>query len=160
VKPQNAAAVTLRKEPVVSKTRNISSIALWILQGVLAALFLFAGGFKLAAPMADLARVSPLPAPFLKFIGACELLGALGLVLPGLFRVLPGLTAVAASGLVIIMLGAVVVTAEMQNLLAAIFPLGVGVLATVVVVGRRPAVPRAIAGPARTAVDFRVARSS
>src|SRR5262245_5162404 len=76
-----------RKEPVMSTRRLAPRIALWTLQGVLAALFLFAGGFKLVAPMAELARVSPLPAAFLKFIGVCEVLGALGLVLPGLFRV-------------------------------------------------------------------------
>jgi hypothetical protein len=117
--------------------RPITRIALWIVQGVLAALFLFAGGFKLAMPIAELARVSPLPAGFLKFIGACEVLGALGLVLPGLFRVRPGLTPLAAAGLVVIMLGAVVVTVMTQSVQAAGFPLAVGVLATVVAVGRR-----------------------
>ena len=117
--------------------RKSSRIALWIVQGVLAALFLFAGGFKLAMPMADLARVSPLPAAFLKFIGACEVLGALGLVLPGLFRVRPALTPLAAAGLVIIMLGAVVVSVITQGAASAAVPLVVGALASLVVVGRK-----------------------
>ena len=117
--------------------RKSSRIALWIVQGVLAALFLFAGGFKLAMPMADLARVSPLPAAFLKFIGACEVFGALGLVLPGLFHVRPGLTPLAAAGLVIIMLGAVVVSVITQGAAAAAVPLVVGALASLVVVGRK-----------------------
>ncbi len=121
----------------MSTHRKFARIALWTVQGVLAALFLFAGGFKLATPMADLARVSPLPAGFLKFIGVCEVLGALGLVLPGLFRVRLGLTPLAAAGLVIIMVGAVVVTAITQGAAAAGFPLVVGVLASVVAFGRR-----------------------
>jgi hypothetical protein len=125
------------KEPVMSLSRPKSRVALWVVQSVLAALFLFAGGAKLAAPAADLARMSPLSPAFLKFIGVCEVLGALGLVLPGIFRVRLGLTPLAAAGLVVIMLGAVAVTATTQNVASAAFPLGVGLLATLVVVGRR-----------------------
>ena len=121
----------------MSNHRRASGIALWIAQGILAALFLFAGGFKLATPVADLARVSPLPVAFLKFIGACEVLGALGLVLPGLFRVRRALTPLAAAGLVVIMLGAVTVTAITQGVAPAVFPLAVGALATIVALGRR-----------------------
>ena len=122
----------------MSTRRPVTPVALWIVQGLLAALFLFAGGFKLVTPMAALAHVSPLPAAFLKFIGACEVLGALGLVLPGLFRVRLGLTPLAATGLVIIMLGAVILTAITQNVPAAVLPLVVGALAALVAVGRRP----------------------
>lgn len=121
----------------MSTQRKSSRIALWIVQGVLAGLFLFAGGFKLASPVADLARVSPLPAGFLKFIGACEVLGALGLVLPGLLRVRLGLTSLAAAGLVVIMLGATIVTAITEGPAVAGFPLAVGVLATLVALRRR-----------------------
>jgi len=122
----------------MSTQRKSSRIALWVVQGLLAALFLFAGGFKLATPAAELARMTaPLSAGFIKFIGVCEVLGALGLVLPGLFRIRPGLTPLAAAGLVVIMVGAVIVTAITQSLPAAIFPLLVGVLAAVVAVGRR-----------------------
>ena len=113
-------------------------IALWILQGVLAALFLFAGGIKLVTPLAQLAAMSPgLSAAFLKFIGACEVLGGLGLVLPGIFRVQRGLTPLAASGLVVIMAGAVVVTVLTHGASAAGFPFVVGVLLGLVAVGRR-----------------------
>lgn len=73
---------------------------LWTLQILLAALFLFAGGMKLLTPMP----------PFMKFIGVCEVLGALGLVLPGLFKVRLLLTPLAALGLVVIMIGAVAMT--------------------------------------------------
>ena len=129
----------------MSTHRKSLRIALWIVQGALAALFLFAGGFKLAMPLSDFARVSPLPAGFLKFIGACEVLGALGLVLPGLFRVRLGLTALAAAGLALIMVGAVVMTAITQGAAAAGFPFVVGVLASLVAAGRRS--PSAQAGP-------------
>lgn len=122
--------------------RRTSRIALWTVQGLLAALFLFAGWFKLVTPMAELAKVSTLPPGFLKFIGACEVLGAFGLVLPGLFRVRPGLTPLAAAGLVVIMIGAVVVTAITQGVAPAGFPLAVGALAAVVAVGRRSAAAR------------------
>lgn len=121
----------------MSSHRPIKPVALWIVQAVLAALFLFAGGIKLAMPAAEMARVSPLPAAFLKFIGACEVLGALGLVLPGLFRVRLGLTPLAAAGLVVIMIGAVVVTVITQSVPAAGFPLVVGALATLVALSRR-----------------------
>lgn len=121
----------------MSLSRKNSRVALWVVQSVLAALFLFAGGAKLAAPAADLARMSSLSPDFLKFIGACEILGALGLVLPGIFRIRLGLTPLAAAGLVLIMAGAVVVTAITQNVPAAVFPLVIGVLAALVAVGRR-----------------------
>ena len=118
-------------------TRRGSRIALWFVQGILAALFLFAGVVKLVTPAADLARMAaPLSVGFLRFIGICEVLGALGLVLPGIFRLRLGLTPLAAAGLVVIMLGAVVVTALTQGAAPAAFPLVVGVLASVVVAGR------------------------
>ena len=109
---------------------------LWVIQGLLAALFLFAGGFKLALPLAALAKVSPLPAVFLKFIGACEVTGALGLILPGLLRIRTGLTPLAAAGLVIIMTGATVVTLATQSVAPAVLPFVVGILAAAVALGR------------------------
>ena len=109
---------------------------LWVIQGLLAALFLFAGGFKLALPLAALAKVSPLPAPFLKFIGACEVTGALGLILPGLLRIRPALTPLAAAGLAIIMTGATVVTLATQGVAPAVLPFVVGILAAAVALGR------------------------
>jgi hypothetical protein len=123
----------------MSTNRKSSRIALWVVQGLLAALFLFASGFKLATPAAELARVAaPLSGSFLKFIGFCEVLGGLGLVLPGLFRIRLGLTPLAAAGLVVIMVGAVVVSAMLHGAGSAAFPLVVGVLASIVALGRRP----------------------
>ena len=73
--------------------------ALWIVQGLLALLFLFAGGMKLVLPIEELTAQMPLPGLFVRFIGVAEVLGAIGLVLPGLLRLRPGLTPLAAAGL-------------------------------------------------------------
>ena len=85
------------------------NLALWIVQGLLAALFRLAGGAKLILPLDQMTGPVALPGWFLRFIGIAEVLGALGLVLPGLLRIRPGLTALAAAGLVIIMMGATIV---------------------------------------------------
>ena len=135
--------------PVTTKRTRV---ALWIIQVVLAALFLFAGGFKLATPAAALAKMAPLPAPFLKFIGLCEVTGALGLILPGLLRIRPELTALAAAGLVIIMIGAVVTTVATAGVAPAVMPFVVGVLATIVARGRRQPRPGEVARTPRRAL--------
>ena len=98
---------------------------LWIAQGLLAVVFLFTGGSKLATPLHVLAEQSHLSGAFMKFIGVCEVLGALGLVLPGVTHIRPRLTPLAAALLVIIMIGATVSTAI---LLPALLPLPVVVL--------------------------------
>ena len=114
------------------------NVALWIVQGLLAALFLFAGGMKLVLPIEEMTKQMPLPLPgwFLRFIAVCEVLGALGLILPGLLRIRPGLTPLAAAGLVIIMIGATVVTLAGGDVAPALMPLVVGLLAAFVAYGR------------------------
>ena len=118
-------------------TAKKASVMLWTVQGVLAAVFLYAGGFKLALPLADLAKLSPLPAPFLKFVGVCEVAGAIGLILPGILKIQTGLTPLAATGLVIIMIGATVVTVATQGVAPAVLPFVVGILAATVAYRRR-----------------------
>jgi hypothetical protein len=110
--------------------------ALWIVQALLAALFLFAGGMKLILPLEQLTGLVELPGPFLRFIGVAEVLGALGLILPGLLRIRPGLTPLAAAALVIIMLGATVITLVGGEVVPALIPLVVGLLAAFVAYGR------------------------
>jgi DoxX-like family len=83
--------------------------ALWTVQVLLALLFLWAGGIKLVLPLEKLVGPVSLPGPLTRFIGVVEVLGALGLILPGLLRIRPGLTPLAAAGLVIIMIGAMVI---------------------------------------------------
>ena len=75
-------------------------IALWILQVLLGLLFVWAGGFKLVVPIATMTSQMPTPMPrwFLWFIGVAELLGGLGLIVPSLLRMRPGLTPLAAAG--------------------------------------------------------------
>jgi hypothetical protein len=110
---------------------------LWTIQVLLAALFLFAGGYKLVAPADQLAAAAPgMPVPFLRFIATMECLGALGLLLPGLFGIKQFLTPLAAAGLVIIMIGAVTVTVLTMGAAAALLPLITGVLAATVAYGR------------------------
>lgn len=117
------------------------NIALWVIQVLLALLFVFSGGLKLVLPLeAMVAKGSPnqihLPGLLLRFVGLCELLGGLGLILPGLFKIRPGLTPLAAAGLVIIMIGAVVLTAMGDAVVMAIAPFVVGLLLVFVGYGR------------------------
>lgn len=110
--------------------------ALWTVQALLALLFLWAGGVKLVLPLEQLAGPVPLPGSFLRFIGVAEVLGGLGLVLPGLVGVGAGLTPLAAAGLVAIMAGATVIGLVAGDLVLALIPLGVGLLAAFVAYGR------------------------
>ena len=114
--------------------------ALWIAQVLLALAFVSAGAMKLITPDETLTAWYPFPALFIRFIGVCELLGAVGLILPGLLRVREGLTPLAAAGLASIMAGAVATTLAVGGGTAAAMPLALGLLALVVVYGRtRPA---------------------
>ncbi len=112
------------------------NVVLWTVQGLLAALFLWAGGMKLILPVEEMTKQMPMPALFLRFIGLCEVLGALGLMLPRLLGVRPGLTPLAAAGLVIIMIGATVVMLMNVEVAKALIPLVVGLLSAFVAYGR------------------------
>lgn len=117
------------------------NVGLWIIQGLLAALFIFAGGMKLVLPLEKLAGPVAMPGTFLRFIGVCEVLGALGLILPSLLRIRPGLTPLAAAGLVVIMIGATVITLMYEGVATAVVPLVVGILAAFVAYGRARLAP-------------------
>jgi hypothetical protein len=117
------------------------NVFLWVLQALLALLFLFAGGVKLVIPMAAMAKQTGLPGPFLRFVAVCETLGALGLLLPGITRIKTGLTPLAASGLVIIMIGATWISVVHVSVPAGLFPFIVGVLAAFVAYGRAKLAP-------------------
>ncbi len=118
---------------------------LWILQFLLALLFLFAGGAKLAMPAAEMAKQIPLPVLFLRFIAVAEIAGAAGLVLPGLLKIRTSLTPLAASCLVIIMIGATVLTAMTGKVAMAVLPLVTGVLAAFIAYARWRLAPLAVA---------------
>jgi uncharacterized membrane protein YphA (DoxX/SURF4 family) len=118
------------------RRRPIVNVALWIVQVLLALLFLFAGVTKLVLPIAEMTKQLALPGLFLRFLGVAELLGALGLILPGLLRIKPGLTPLAAAGLLIIMIGATVLTMTSGGVAAALMPLATAVLSAFVAYGR------------------------
>jgi uncharacterized membrane protein YphA (DoxX/SURF4 family) len=114
------------------------NVALWILQVLLAALFLFAGGVKLVTPIEEMLKQMPLALPgwFLRLTGVIEVLGAIGLIVPWLTGIRPGLTPLAAAGLVIVMIGAVVFTILAGDIAMALIPIVVGLLAAFVAYGR------------------------
>ncbi|MBV9710181.1 MAG: DoxX family protein [Ktedonobacteraceae bacterium] len=124
------------------RQRRAITVTLWSIQIVLALVFLFAGSMKLVLPIEVMTAQIPLPGLLLRFIGVCEVAGALGLILPGLTRIQKGLTSLAACGLVIIMVGAVVLTLASQGVAAAVIPLVVGSLAACIAYGRRSWIAR------------------
>jgi len=113
------------------------NIALWIIQVLLALLFLFAGAMKFIMPVEEMTKQMPVAIPglFLHFIGVCEVLGGLGLILPMLLRIKPWLTPIAAAGLVILMIGAMAFS-FMIGITAAIPALVAGLLAAFVAYDR------------------------
>jgi hypothetical protein len=117
------------------------NVALWIVQIALALLFLFAGGMKLVLPIEEMTKQMALPGWFLRFIGVVEVLGGLGLVLPGLLGIRQGLTVWGAAGLIIVMVGATTLTLGMGEVVMALIPFAVGCLAAFVAYGRTRLVP-------------------
>lgn len=97
------------------------NLALWIIAGLLAAVFLVAGGNKLFIPKAKLAKapgggwVNDFSTGFVKSLGTVEILGAIGLIVPAWVGIAPILVPLAATGLAIIMAGAAVVEYRRQE---------------------------------------------
>lgn len=129
-----------------AKGKNGLSIVLWILQALLAALFA-AHGWMFVAPPADLVAVmnESMPPALRLFIGVAELLAAIGLILPGITRILPQLTALAAAGLMLVVGSATVFHLSRGEVSSAITTAILFVLVTFVAYGRwamRPIAPR------------------
>ncbi len=86
------------------------NIVLWVIQGLLALAFLMAGFMKAFMPKANLEKnmawVKATPAALVRFIGAAEILGAIGLIVPAITGIASWLTIAAAGGLAIVMLAA------------------------------------------------------
>lgn len=117
------------------------NIALWIIAGVVAAAFVAAGLTKLtqdpAALREKMAWVDDYSPRQVKAIGAIEVLGAIGLILPGATRVGPILVPLAAVGLALVMAGAVVVHIRRKDGAAVLAPsLVLGLLSVVIAIGR------------------------
>ena len=116
---------------------RVANRALWTAQVLVALVFLFAGSMKFIMP-AEKMQQGPIvfPLAFMYFIGLCECLGALGLLLPGLTRIRTELTPLAAAGLTIIMIGATTVTVFAMGVAAAIFPAVIGLVTAWIAYGR------------------------
>jgi uncharacterized membrane protein len=118
------------------------NIALWIIAGLLAAVFLIAGANKLLIPQEKLAKapgggwVLDFSAGFVKALGAVEILGAVGLILPALLDIAPVLVPLAALGLALIMTGAAIVTFRRQEFKHVLLNLTYFALALFVAWGR------------------------
>ena len=100
--------------------------ALWIATGLLALAFLAAGGMKLSTPKEKLAErmawVNDFSAGQVKAIGAVEVLGALGLILPAVTGIAPILVPLAATGLAIVMVLAAIMHLRRGDGAAAVVP--------------------------------------
>jgi uncharacterized membrane protein YphA (DoxX/SURF4 family) len=112
------------------------NVILWIIQVLLALLFLLAGVTKLILPIEEMTKQMAMPGLFLRFLGVAEVLGGLGLILPGLFRIKTWLTPLAALGLMIIVIGATVLTLKMGGGMMALTPLAAAILCAFVAYGR------------------------
>ncbi|WP_370616575.1 DoxX family protein [Mumia sp. Pv 4-285] len=117
-------------------------LALWIIAGLLAAVFLLAGANKLFVPRETLAKapgggwVNDFSPRFIKTLGALEILGALGLILPAALGIAPVLVPLAAVGLATIMVGAAIVTSRRHEVAHAILDLTYLALIVFLAVGR------------------------
>ena len=117
------------------------NVLLWVLQALLAMLFMFSGVMKFIIPVAEMTKQISLPGWFLHFIGVAEILGAIGLVLPGILRIRTGLTPLAAAALVVIMIGATAVNLKTGQRGAALTTVIVGLLLVFVAYNRRRMAP-------------------
>jgi len=115
-------------------------IGLWVAQIVLAVMFGMAGVMKSTMPIAELAEKmgwpGAIPPALVRFIGVSELAAAIGMVLPAATRIRPQLTPLAAAGLVVVMVLAVLFHLSRGELGALPFNFGLGALAAFVAWGR------------------------
>ncbi len=124
---------------------KIRNRALWTAQILVGLLFIFAGVSKFLMPVEKLQQGPVVfPVGFLYFIGICETLGGLGLILPGLTRIATYLTPLAAAGLTIIMIGATTVSIIGFGIVAGTFPAVVGALTIWIAYSRTRVVPLSV----------------
>jgi len=133
-------AVTVEKQPP-----KALHVALWVTQVLLAAAFIMAGVMKSTTPLAELAAklswLTEVPAPRVRCIGLSELAGGLGLLLPAVTRIRPGLTALAGAGLTLVMVLAVLFHLSRGEVPGAIPSVLLGGLSAFVAWGRFRAAP-------------------
>ena len=113
-------------------------LTLWILQGVLAVVFAIAGVTHFLPPegLPEAMRgVAEMPAGVPYFIGAVEILAALGLILPGLTGIQTRLTPLASAGLILVMVGAIVWHAQREEFPNIVLNLVLALIAAFVAYG-------------------------
>jgi len=140
---QSAAIALESKQASRARASRKLSVALWTLQAVVALVFLASGSMKLLMPADMLEAQTPLPILLVRFIGVCEVAGALGLILPGLLRIRTELTPLAAACLVVLMICATILTPILiaPDVVMTSIPACVGVLAAFVAYGRTRLAP-------------------
>jgi hypothetical protein len=112
------------------------SVTLWVIQVLLALLFLFSGCMKFVIPVEVMTKQVALPGAFIHFIGVAEIFGAMGLILPGALRIRTVLTPLAASCLTVIVIGATVIVLRIGGIGQAIFPFVTALFSAFVAYGR------------------------
>jgi uncharacterized membrane protein YphA (DoxX/SURF4 family) len=115
------------------------NIALWVVQVLVGLAFLIAGwtkAFQYQRARQQMAWVPHVPRDLTRFIGAAEILGGIGLVVPAATHILPWLTPLAAAGLAVIMVLAIAFHASRGEWRALPASVSLGLLALVVVAGR------------------------
>jgi hypothetical protein len=118
------------------------NVGLWVLQILLGLFMALASGLpKLILPLDALPMPIPIPGPLLVFIGAAEVAGGLGLILPGLFKIRTGLTPLAAAGLGLIAIGGTVYQLAAGEPGNAVFAVVIALLCAFVGYGRWQLVP-------------------
>ena len=133
---QTTISSTASKQTATNSSRALT-IGLWTLQVLLAIVFLL-HGWLMVAPPAEMVEMinAQLGVELRLFIGVTELLAAIGLILPGLTRILPGLPALAAAGLMIVMSSATALHIARGETASAISAAVIFVLVSVVAYGR------------------------
>ena len=118
------------------------NVGLWVLQILLGLFMAVASGLpKLIVPIEMLPMPIPIPGPLLVFIGVAEIAGGLGLILPGLLKLRPGLTPLAAAGLGLVAIGGMAYQLAAGEPGNAVFALAIAVLCALVGYGRWQVAP-------------------
>lgn len=121
-------------------TSKAFNIILWIAQVVLGGMFIMAGIMKSTTPLTELTPQLPwaadMPELLVRFIGVSELLGGLGLLLPSLLKIKPVLTPVAAVGLAVVMVFAIIFHITRSEFPAIGFNIILALLAAFIAWGR------------------------
>jgi uncharacterized membrane protein YphA (DoxX/SURF4 family) len=130
------------------------NVLAWILQVVLAVEFFLHGWLLISPPamMADAIAMLRISVWFRQFIGISEILAAIGLVLPGLMRILPGATPLAALGLTIVMVSATIFHISRNEIPSAVAALNLLLLVVVTGYVRWKVVPPRPLSPMTTQV--------